>query len=355
MSTSLTREQKKKIRDTQVARETALEQMNPELLSVYNEMNTKMEEEEKRNLRFYYWLGQKVNEVSNDGHVSATVPGTVEAVRPRNDGTRIVVIAGTEHVIEKDMRVRVSVDQEVKAGDPLTTGSKYGTGAMRLLGEAWSADVSMLYKSRAFAEAYTEEELEDLCNMRSKSGYMLGWAHVIALLSVPATTRVQLQEQVIEEDMTAKDLGTLIKKIFGKRRAGGPTLIRPKTLQGNITQMQTHSDRWMRSNTDVWNTEDFALFQQISDIPPEEVTHDMVDNLEALMETQEKMAAACAHNAQEAAAAVDYVRNVLQLREQELAAEIREDRQLTREDEPVPSVTGRRATGRGVTSGSAPQ
>ena len=88
-------------------------------------------------------------------------------------------------------------------------------------------------------------------------------------------------------------------------------------------------------------------------MPPEELTYEMVDELEQIAEDQHSMADACSLNAKSASALVDQVKSVLKERETELTREIRGERSPTKKA--PTSVSGRRATGRGTVSGKAPQ
>lgn len=214
---------------------------------------------------------------------------------------------------------------------------------------------SMLYKAKAFNDAYSEEELNRLCNLKTEAGTLIGWAHVIQLIGIPEKARPRIQDRVIDEALTAKELATLVKKLYGQRAAGGRPFMRPKTVKASLVQLRTVSAQWLSRNSDVWNSQDRSLFQELEDMPPEDFTHELVDELEQIAVDQGSMSSACARNAKSATRLMDQVKSALREREQAIAAVIREERSPP--EVAAPPATGKspRATGRGMASGKAPR
>lgn len=300
MATKLTRPNKiKEAKEALAERNKVISDMNTTLRVKYDEMSLRLDEEAARGLRFYHWLGAQVNDVVSD-------------------------------------------DENV-----------YGTGAMKKISAAWTMNPSMLYKAKAFNDAYSEEALDQLCDLKSDAGTVIGWAHVIQLVGVEEQARPQLQQRVVDEAMTAKELAALVKQLYGQRRTGGRPFMKPKTVRAGLVQLRTVSSQWLNRNTDVWNNKDNSLFQELEDLPPEELTYEMVDELEKIVEDQHSMMDACSQNADSASRLMGQVKSVLQEREQELVLEIREEKNPSR-DVPV-SRSGPRATGRGATLGKAPR
>jgi hypothetical protein len=282
-----------------VERDKIISDMNSVLRAKYAEMSMRFDEHEMTSLKFYYWLGAQVNEVLED------------------------------------------------------VGSEYGTGAMKKISRAWTIDPSMLYKAKAFNEAYSEEDLDRLCSLKTTAGTRIGWSHVIQLLGVSHSDRDKMQDLIVDEAMTAKELSKLVQKLYGKRRIGtGRNFQVPKTVRAGFAQLRTASSRWMHQNSSVWVSQEHSFFQKLENMPPNEMTHELVDELEQLIDNQSAMATASSVNADSASRLIDSVKAVLQERERELTQEIREGKLPPRTEPDVGS--GRRAEGRGVTSGDAP-
>ena len=190
MSTTLSDPKKaKQAKNALIKRNKVVADMNSALSSKYHAMTARLDDVMASGLRFYHWLGGEVNEVTKD------------------------------------------VD------------NLYGAGAMKKISEAWTMNPSMLYKAKAFNDAYSDKALEKLCSLKSDAGTVIGWAHVIQLLGIPAKARPAIQERVIDEAMTAKDLGTLVKRLYGQRRTGGRPFMRPKTVRAGLVQLRTVSSQ----------------------------------------------------------------------------------------------------------------
>jgi hypothetical protein len=283
-----------------VTRNKIVSDMNSALSDKYCAMTARLDDVMASGLRFYHWLGGEVNDVVTN------------------------------------------------------VGNVYGSGAMKKISEAWTMNPSMLYKSKAFNDAYSEEELERLCNLKTEAGTLIGWAHVIQLIGIPEKARPRIQDKVIDEAMTAKELAALVKKLYGQRAAGGRPFMRPKTVKAGLVQLRTVSAQWLNRNSDIWNSQDRSLFQELEDMPPEDITHDLFDELEQIAVDQSSMSSACASNAKSATRLMDQVKSVLREREQVRAAAIRGERIQPEAAAPATRKSPR-ATGRGMASGTAPR
>lgn len=311
---------KNRARDIADARSKAIELMSVELHDLYHDMCNKAESLATKTLMYYHWLGEMVHEVGRDGQVPAEIGGTVDKIKKKNgEGSgRVVVIGGVDHHIEPCMRLCVSVGDKVAAGETLTTGTKYGTGSMKLLEAAWITSPSLLYKAAKFADLYTEEEAQDLCELRSDSGYQIGWAHIWQLIHVPDDARPEFESAIIEEDLTVKQLQAMIKDTYTARRIQkSPMLVRPKSLMGTLTQLGAANAKWLERHTTVWSTETFSLFEELEDLSPEEITPGMAEDLEKVVKDQAEMAECCADNVTAAERALAQINRILQQREQE--------------------------------------
>jgi hypothetical protein len=302
MSTALSDPKRaKEAKKALITRNKIVSDMNSALNDKYCEMTARLDAVMASGLRFYHWLGGEVNDVVKN------------------------------------------------------VGNVYGAGAMKKIAEAWTMHPSMLYKSKAFNDAYSEEALERLCNLKTEAGTLIGWAHVIQLIGIPEKARPRIQDKVIDEAMTAKELAALVKKLYGQRASGGRPLMRPKTVKAGLVQLRTVSAQWLNRNSDIWNNQDHSLFQELEEMPPEELTHELVDELEQIAAGQSSMSSACASNAESAARLMDQVKSVLRERDQAIAAVIREERSPSEAAAPPATGTSPRATGRGMASGKAPR
>lgn len=331
-----------KIQDVVVARAEVIATMSVDLRRVYYEMIEELNTQAESNIRYYYRTGKRVLEIlaaekELEMYISEL---TVELDREPT----------TEEIAEY---MGVSVED---------VPPDYGPGAIEKIAAAWTVDKSMVYKSKAFAELYpSESEIDDLCGLETSTGQPIGWGHVIQLISVEdSKTRKMLTGQVVEEALTAQQLADVIQKTSwpghsgGKRRSGGRPFMKPKTVRAGLVQIRTVSGQWVERHREVWAGTEYSVFTELENLPPDELTHEMVDELEQIMTIQAQMQAACAKDIVDVNRLISTIKEVLEEREQEVAASSRSRREDVSAEVTADRTSAVRVGATRVVSGSAP-
>jgi hypothetical protein len=107
---------------------------------------------------------------------------------------------------------------------PDTKYGAMGNEAVRL-----GLNIDYMRACRRFAELYTPDQLERLCEACEAGGYAIGWARVMLLLGVPsAAERNSLLKIAIKGQWSKSQLQAEIRRRYGRRAkegAGRPTKI----------------------------------------------------------------------------------------------------------------------------------
>ena len=332
----------KGLREVVVTRTAVIESMSEDLRTVYYELIEDLNTQAESNIRYYYRTGKRILEIlASEKEMEAYIAElTTELDREPTTAEIAGYVGVTEESLPPD----------------------YGPGAIEKIAAAWTVDKSMLYKSKAFAEMYpSETELDELCSLETTTGQPIGWGHVIQLISVEdRKTRKRLTNQIVEEALTAQQLADIIQKSSwpghagGKRRSGGRPFMQPKTVRAGLVQIRTVSGQWMSRHEEVWAGPDYSVFTELENLPPDELTHEMVDELEQIMTIQAKMATACAKDIVDVNRLITTIKEALEAREQEVAAASRGSRADASAEVVTAAKTAAFRVGGSATKGSAP-
>lgn len=212
-------------------RSAAIEQMNSKLRRKFNQIEKMFTDSREQNLRFYHQLGRKLIEIREDP-----------------DG--------------------------------------YGQNATALVEQAMQIQARTLRKARAFAETYSEEELEELIALTDEeTGFRLHWGHMTYLLSVRTKqSRDSLARKAVRECLDPPALHAEIKRRYPNRGVGGGRPHRlPPTMHLQIRQMMTVLANLVAKRS-LWNNEDDELnvFVNIMNAPPDGITDADRENLQEI-------------------------------------------------------------------------
>ena len=133
---------------------------------------------------------------------------------------------------------------------------------LRQLDEETGYGFDNIRKARLFARVYTEEQLDELCALRTPRGMPLPWRHVQQLLMVPpGEGRDALQRKAAERGWGLEELAAAIpgKVRRGQtRREGGRPFLRPRTVADGLRRIARHGDEWLRRyGSKAWSGDDW--------------------------------------------------------------------------------------------------
>lgn len=134
--------------------------------------------------------------------------------------------------------------------------TEYGGGEVASAAKKLGINADTLRKCRAFADpdrGYTPQELDELFGQLEAHNYGDGtWAfsttHMIRLISIPkaGSARRQLQDLVVEEELSCAQLDDEIRKRYPPRRKGGRRRHVPEERSALLRQVALECDRWER-------------------------------------------------------------------------------------------------------------
>ena len=140
-----------------------------------------------------------------------------------------------------------------------------------------NVDGQLLYKCFKLVETYSEEEYQALCQHDSISpthALMLGLVEV-------EESRVKLEEKVISEKLTTKQLFKAEQEMFGVRRKPGGG--RPLKVPGNVKKALVHAtsqaEKFLKSNDTIWFGDEFDIISEIADLPADKLTSEFKDQV----------------------------------------------------------------------------
>ncbi len=134
--------------------------------------------------------------------------------------------------------------------------------SLRELDEETGYGFDNIRKARVFARLYTQEQLDELCSLRTPSGMPLPWRHVRQLLMLSAGEgREALQRKAAERGWGLEELDAAIpRKVRRKqtRREGGRPFLRPRTVADGLRRIARHGDEWLRRyGSKAWSGDDW--------------------------------------------------------------------------------------------------
>ena len=157
-----------------------------------------------------------------------------------------------------------------------------------------NAAVKLRY-ARTFAQAYSRQEFEELCETCRRYGYAPGTSLVSRLASIPKGQRKKLQLRAIKEQWSFNQLMARVRGncVLAKAGAGRP-MQKPRDLSEALFKLERICHQWV------------GLYQRLSQpvdrqklkLPPElwrqiESAHAGISKLEAALKTRLKPGVTC--------------------------------------------------------------
>jgi hypothetical protein len=152
--------------------------------------------------------------------------------------------------------------------------------------------------------------------------------HALRLASInEGPLRRKLQEKVIDEKLTVRDLDRAIKAAYPKPRrkkgAGRPYKV-PSSLTKALIHITAQSDTYRRAHEDIWFGEKFNIAVAVPDIPADRLSDSLRQQLEETLK-------GCESLARVAEAEVKELRSVLAQVDERRAAQAECDRKASEE------------------------
>lgn len=142
------------------------------------------------------------------------------------------------------------------------TPATYGEKGAETLAEGLGIDIQELYRCRQLALCYSLKELQSLLKIpMAGSGRCIGWTHLDLLCRVPKDgLRTQLQERVLKQGLTTRELAAAIQLKLGKRGGGkGRPRVGIKTPGGALSTLSSNAQKESLLIADVLPQLDKAL------------------------------------------------------------------------------------------------
>lgn len=151
--------------------------------------------------------------------------------------------------------------------------------------------------------------------------------HALRLASIEdASLRTELQEKVIDENLSVKDLEREIKANQPKPRnrgAGRPFKV-PSSLTKALTHLSAQSDAYVRAHKQIWFGEEFNIADQVPDLASSQLSDKLREQLDDALK-------ACESLANIAEAEAEELRSVIELVDKRMAAQAECDRKAAEE------------------------
>jgi hypothetical protein len=127
--------------------------------------------------------------------------------------------------------------------------SRSSDRSVRLFAAERRVSPATVWKARAFADKYTEPQLEYLCGIRRKNGLPFHWGYVCFLVTVDeASVRRELAKEVVEHGWTSPELHAEIKRRFPGRGNEGVGRRRkvPESTADRLRMIANDAAAWAR-------------------------------------------------------------------------------------------------------------
>lgn len=159
----------------------------------------------------------------------------------------------------------------------------YDRGAMRLIERALGTQARTLRKAANFARAYTDEDLQELIDLKSEtSGFMLHWGHISYLLILTTKEKRRMwAKRAVRNVWPPDELHRKIVEHYGNKaeKPHGRAHQLPATIPGQVRQIRNETEKWLSKQRNAWNGEKLNAFENIAEAPADIWTQDLVEDL----------------------------------------------------------------------------
>lgn len=208
--------------------------------------------------------------------------------------------------------------QDIKDNPDTYVGTD-GTDGLKLVERALSTQARTLRKAASFAKLYTEEQLNELIELKNdETGYQLNWGHVSFLLTLPTSRqRQRFAGTAVNRMLDPPALHDEIKRVTERAPGHGRRHEMPKTVPAQLAQILKLSKQWVDKNEQVWNGTDESVFGNVMNMTIEDIDNQVLAQLQEIEEYMTQMAAGANENIARVGRTREYVEEVLRTREEQ--------------------------------------
>jgi hypothetical protein len=186
----------------------------------------------------------------------------------------------------RDLRSRYRLGefcQQIIQDEQENNGSLYGLNAFGRLSSVFDEDKSFLQAAVRFANSFTPEQLDYLCNARRADGTPISWSHVRWLLTItqPTVREDMLARLLVEcwtSDQFGKECGKVVNGADAKPRPGGRKVSAPKNLKGLLNQVGAYTEK-INKRAINWTDAESSPAAMVLDMPPAQIDDNLVRDL----------------------------------------------------------------------------
>ncbi len=155
--------------------------------------------------------------------------------------------------------------------------SMYGDRFFRRLGRDLGFPWLLLYQSYRLVNSYNDREFDALCEQPAITA-----THALQLAGISdKADRKQLQQKVVEERLSVRELQNAIQEKYGRRRqpgAGRPPKL-PKSVKGAVTHMLSQAEKFDKLHREAWFCDAFDLREEIVETPANKLTDELRESV----------------------------------------------------------------------------
>jgi hypothetical protein len=185
-----------------------------------------------------------------------------------------------------DLRSRYELGvycRAIKEDEEENDGAVFGKNAVGWLSEALGGeDRSLVLACIRFANAFTEEQLENLCSIVRQDGHLVSWSHIRLLAGeMPPTIREALLMQCVDECLTSTQLAHRIRETLTPGQPvgkGGRKVSAPKNLKGLLEQVGTFTEK-INKRAENWTGPQSSPANMILRMDASEVSEGLINDL----------------------------------------------------------------------------
>lgn len=124
----------------------------------------------------------------------------------------------------------------------------YSPGLAKELAAELKTSEANVQKAWQFAKDYSDDEFDELCELRTADGKPISWGHVTKLLSVTdKRSRRALQRRAAKEGWSARALEREIRRKQPEKRShGGGKLAKPTSRDELLREVLAKCEQWRR-------------------------------------------------------------------------------------------------------------
>lgn len=174
----------------------------------------------------------------------------------------------------------LNYDQGLMIRQVIEDEAEYGSNAVEQLAQFHGRNASELYDLRNITLTWTREEVEEIASETMESGRRLTVMHLRLLNTLKnKRTRDAMQNRVLKESMSARDLANEVKASGGDRHThhgqGGRKPSAPKSPLAGVQQI-IKAAKGFTNRKEVWEP---SVFDELDEIDSDKLTEDVLAQL----------------------------------------------------------------------------